>query len=184
MRYAEWRRVRAKTITLPSGFDVTIKPGLRLVNLAAQMVGSDLRQLPAPLAGYLQRAIDGQGANETLDLASLDVQERIVFTNAFARAVARAALLDPKVFDEREFAGLGSEGRERYGETHIHIEELELDDCLTILQEASQEAQSLIPFRPDDRADGDPGRDGQEVRAESGGDVDGVPAGDVDHVPV
>ena len=121
----EWRKLRKPELTLPSGLKLTLQK-VGLMDLAAQ------GKIPAPLAGIVQKLIDGStaGRKVELNLDELPDYARVI------EVVVWAAVVDPPLADTRD-------------DEHLGMDELTLEEKTEIFKWANGTANALVPFRPE-----------------------------------
>ncbi len=162
-----WRKTRRKTKTVPSGLEVTLKR-VTVTDLALNIASADMESLPAPLAGLLQQVIEGGTPETALAFDKRALPDRAATVERYADLVTRAALVHPKIVDEREMERALAKctdetERDSYLRDHILLDDLSSDDRFFILGEAQDGAQQLAPFRQEPQPDGTVGKAGAQV---------------------
>lgn len=136
-----WRQKRQESMVLPSGLEVT----LRKVDLMDLVAGG---QIPAPLLSQIEGLSDLSEADAADNTKMLEkLPEYIDAINA----LVMGCVIDPPM------AAHGDDD-------HLGVDELSLDDKMTIFEWASSGTAALEKFRAEPGADGDPARDGQGLR--------------------
>lgn len=155
-RLSRWRAQRQATLPLPSGLSVRVRK-IELLDL----VGTG--KIPAPMLSEFQRA-----AEPGADVAQVGM-EKLLDVLPMINEVVLAAVVDPPVAKEAD-------------EEHLGLEELPLNDKLTIFNWTQEEAVALAGFHQGQAQPLDPPLLVHGIRDEA--EPDPGPGEQLDHVPV
>ena len=138
MELGTLRKKPTEKIELPSGLTVTVQK-VSVLDLAGK------GKIPAPLLGVMQKLMD----EPTGQLATVKLEdfERIATLIAF---VTKACVIDPPIADVAD-------------DTHLALDELTIEDQLTIFNWANGDAMKLSSFRVQPGRNGSTGRAGEPV---------------------